>query len=298
MRILNFFGKTNEIQRLKMYSEDLRAWGEALSEQNDAFREKITDLQKKNDALRAENRQLKSERSYALNSANDEIRRLKEYNQKLVRKIEEAEKTGEFAMPNLDEYGKVDGLRGLQATIQAWRSRKAAEKSELEGPVTDELRELDKVLEDMPIDVLELEARTYSCLRYHGIETLNDVVSHSMSELLKIRNFGKHCANDLAERLMETYGLKVADEKTLREQKKIDRILVPSRRRLTKIEDIGLSVETYNAIALWNARACWDDRIYSADNVYYRSEGALSRQIGEGPAKEVLNKMRDLGFLP
>jgi hypothetical protein len=46
----------------------------------------------------------------------------------------------------------------------------------------------------LPVSVLDLEARSFSCFRRYDIKTLGDLVKFSRRELLECRNFGKKSA--------------------------------------------------------------------------------------------------------
>jgi len=59
---------------------------------------------------------------------------------------------------------------------------------------------------NMPVDELNLSARTLNCLRRGGITTVGEVVTKGEKELLKLRNFGQKSLQELEERLV-TLGL-------------------------------------------------------------------------------------------
>lgn len=61
-----------------------------------------------------------------------------------------------------------------------------------------------------PIDELNLESRSYNCLKREGIHTVGELVGRSEADLLDIRNFGSKSINDVKERLAER-GLALKD---------------------------------------------------------------------------------------
>ena len=55
----------------------------------------------------------------------------------------------------------------------------------------------------MSIDDLELSARSSNCLKRAGIETVGELVQKDMSELIKIKNFGKKSADEINDKLKQ-----------------------------------------------------------------------------------------------
>ena len=55
----------------------------------------------------------------------------------------------------------------------------------------------------MSIEELDLSVRSNNCLRRGGIETVDDLISKTPSELMKIRNLGKTCMEEIVARLAE-----------------------------------------------------------------------------------------------
>ena len=55
----------------------------------------------------------------------------------------------------------------------------------------------------IPIEQLQLSPRSHNCLKYAGVNTVGDVVRMSEAELLRIRNFGGQCLEELRMRLHE-----------------------------------------------------------------------------------------------
>jgi hypothetical protein len=50
---------------------------------------------------------------------------------------------------------------------------------------------------------LDLSVRTYYCLHRAGLFTVSSIVEKEPAELLEIRNFGRHCLDELRQKLME-----------------------------------------------------------------------------------------------
>ncbi|MDO5701447.1 MAG: DNA-directed RNA polymerase subunit alpha [Bowdeniella nasicola] len=62
----------------------------------------------------------------------------------------------------------------------------------------------------LPIEDLDLQSRSYNCLKREGIHTLGQLVARSKEDLLDIRNFGKKSIDEIQEKLVE-YGLSLKD---------------------------------------------------------------------------------------
>ena len=56
---------------------------------------------------------------------------------------------------------------------------------------------------DQPISVLDLSVRASNCLESENVQTVRDLVSHSESDMLKIRNFGKTSLREIKKKLSE-----------------------------------------------------------------------------------------------
>ena len=55
----------------------------------------------------------------------------------------------------------------------------------------------------IPIERLQLSPRSHNCLKRAGVNTVGDVVSKSEAELLRLRNFGGQCLEELRQKLNE-----------------------------------------------------------------------------------------------
>ena len=68
----------------------------------------------------------------------------------------------------------------------------------------------EKVLE-MPIEELELSVRSYNCLKRANISTIEDLISKSETEMMKVRNLGKKSFDEVTAKL-HSLGLDFAQE--------------------------------------------------------------------------------------
>ena len=62
--------------------------------------------------------------------------------------------------------------------------------------------ERDKAL-DSPIEDLELSVRSYNCLKREGVNTVQQLVEQSESDLMKIRNFGAKSIEEVKDKLAQ-----------------------------------------------------------------------------------------------
>lgn len=226
----------------------------------------------------------------------DENRGLEEWNKKLVKRIEEAEVDGEFT---IRDVGHIDDMSEDAAWfadhLRTWREAKthtateAAKNTLMEKRLSTE--EAKDFLSDVMLEAIDIQIRTYTALKRSGLNTLGDVVSCRMSELLERWQFGKWCANDLALVLMRDFGLKVADEDDPETQKKIDKILLSSRLKCTSIDNMGFSFGTINAIKKVG-------RIEDAEELYEcecREKDWFKEKLTAEQHDEVRKKLVELG---
>ncbi|QZX49063.1 DNA-directed RNA polymerase subunit alpha [Mycoplasma sp. E35C] len=61
----------------------------------------------------------------------------------------------------------------------------------------------------IPIEQLDLTVRSYNCLKRHGIQTVEELVTRSKSEIENIRNLGKKSVREINKKLSELYDLKL-----------------------------------------------------------------------------------------
>ena len=53
----------------------------------------------------------------------------------------------------------------------------------------------------MTIEELELSVRSFNCLKRAGINTVNDLISKSAEDMMKVRNLGKKSFDEVKEKL-------------------------------------------------------------------------------------------------
>ena len=62
---------------------------------------------------------------------------------------------------------------------------------------------------DMSIDELDLSVRSYNCLKRANINTVEELVQKSESDMMKVRNLGRKSLDEVVQKLA-TLGLKLA----------------------------------------------------------------------------------------
>ena len=68
----------------------------------------------------------------------------------------------------------------------------------------------DKVLE-LTIEELDLSVRSFNCLKRANINTVEDLISKTEDEMMKVRNLGRKSLEEVIGKL-EAMGLSLADE--------------------------------------------------------------------------------------
>ena len=68
----------------------------------------------------------------------------------------------------------------------------------------------EKVLE-MTIEELDLSVRSFNCLKRAGINTVEDLISKSEDDMMKVRNLGRKSLEEVINKLA-MMGLHLADE--------------------------------------------------------------------------------------
>jgi DNA-directed RNA polymerase subunit alpha len=76
--------------------------------------------------------------------------------------------------------------------------------------VSKEEDEQTKVLE-LPIEEMDLSVRSYNCLKRANINTVDDLIKKSKSDMLKVRNLGLKSIDEVVQKL-EAYGLSLRTE--------------------------------------------------------------------------------------
>ena len=72
-----------------------------------------------------------------------------------------------------------------------------------------EPEEKDKQVYDMAIEELDFSVRSFNCLKRAGINTVNDLVSKTQDEMMKVRNLGIKSREEVESKL-ESLGLHLA----------------------------------------------------------------------------------------
>jgi len=75
-------------------------------------------------------------------------------------------------------------------------SQIAEEKEALRAAISDDVY-------NMPVEQMNLSVRAINCLRRSGINTVGELISVDMNELLSLRNFGQKSKQEIDERLKE-----------------------------------------------------------------------------------------------
>jgi DNA-directed RNA polymerase subunit alpha len=70
----------------------------------------------------------------------------------------------------------------------------------------------DKVLE-LTIEELDLSVRSFNCLKRANINTVEDLISKTEDEMMKVRNLGRKSLEEVINKL-SMMGLSLADEET------------------------------------------------------------------------------------
>ena len=70
----------------------------------------------------------------------------------------------------------------------------------------------DKVLE-LTIEELDLSVRSFNCLKRANINTVEDLISKTEDEMMKVRNLGRKSLEEVINKLA-MMGLHLADEET------------------------------------------------------------------------------------
>ena len=64
---------------------------------------------------------------------------------------------------------------------------------------------------DMDIESLELSVRSYNCLKRAGINTVEDLISKTEDDMMKVRNLGRKSLEEVINKL-ESLGLALRDD--------------------------------------------------------------------------------------
>ena len=64
-----------------------------------------------------------------------------------------------------------------------------------------------KPILETQIEHMKLSTRTYNCLQVQGIRTICELIKKEASAMLRYKNFGKKCLNELYYKLKLDYGI-------------------------------------------------------------------------------------------
>lgn len=68
----------------------------------------------------------------------------------------------------------------------------------------------------MPVEELDLSVRSYNCIKRAGIDTVQDLISRTEEDMLRVRNLGKKGIDEIRDKL-STLGLSYLDEKAVKD---------------------------------------------------------------------------------
>jgi len=77
------------------------------------------------------------------------------------------------------------------------------EKADSLGLEAEKKGEVPKTVLEMSIDDLELSARSLNCLQKAGVKTVGQLISYSLADLMKFKNFGSKSLDEVKEKLSE-----------------------------------------------------------------------------------------------
>ncbi|RAP31889.1 DNA-directed RNA polymerase subunit alpha [Candidatus Marinamargulisbacteria bacterium SCGC AG-410-N11] len=109
---------------------------------------------------------------------------------------------------NVKTDGSIDSENAVKKAVKLLSSQlevfdRINEKPEEEEAEVDEDNANQINALDMSIDDLELSARSSNCLKRAAIESVGELIEKDMSELIKIKNFGKKSADEINTKLKQ-----------------------------------------------------------------------------------------------
>lgn len=205
-----------------------------------------------------------------LEAAQKQVIELRAENQSLTAKLDEAQRENYSLRRQLGEQkeavkalsGRVESLQRKKQELTRRINLLKEQYAELEEECRKNQREIvsqqsegvkestvtEQSLDDVRIDdTLMLDGGVGGVLMRAGIVTMAELLSKKASELLLYRSLGEVSLNKIVVALARR-GLKLSGEDSPKEQIRMDRILLPSRMKMTKVEELGLSLEVYNAV--------------------------------------------------
>ena len=163
-------------------------------------------------------------------------------------------------------------------------------KKEMNSP----LRQMEKI----PMYDLDLSVRTWNSLARAEICTVGDFVKKNKEELEKIRNLGKKSFKEVLQKIYQLgfyydeendcfsfKGEQVQNVKEIEDAEDEEK-----QEQETKIEDLGLSVRSYNCLSRAGIYTIEDLTQYSAEQI------KLIRNLGPRSFDEVIEKLSLIGY--
>lgn len=205
------------------------------------------ELQQKRDLV-SQTQDMLLQKDNQLDSCMRENFELKQWNEKLECQLRSSEENGTLMLCN------TAALQNRQEFLDMCVSKTMQQLSEagvdMDEPVNEELlaESATSSLGKVHIrSVLTLKNRLLYILLDNNIHTMGELLLCRASDLLGIRNFGHGLLNEIVTELGK-HGLKLMDEEDAKKQARIKKILLPSRKRLTTVEELELSASVYNAV--------------------------------------------------
>lgn len=147
-------------------------------------------------------------------------------------------------------------------------------ETEVEKKPTNSLPTLEELCDQQEIGV-----RTYNCLRRAGITTLEEVAEKTYEDMLRVRNLGRRCLDEVI-RVLDQYGLKLKEP----EKPELDANLAEM-----SLEDMELSVRSYNCLRRAGVNKLQDIIDLSGEDFI------KVRNLGLKSAQEIVEKLAELG---
>lgn len=93
----------------------------------------------------------------------------------------------------MERYNASGQKLGMHCDEKIWRALLAA------------LKEIN-VLDNKPLEELELSVKAYNCLRIAGIDTIGDLIRMTPEDMMKVRSLGRRTLDEIIEK-MESKGI-------------------------------------------------------------------------------------------
>lgn len=110
------------------------------------------------------------------------------------------------------KYMQSKGIDELQTTEYIIRYKRWSDRIIIKRKTEDEkLMDYQEQLKKEDIGELDLSVRAFNCLRRACINTINELVSHKETDIMKIRCLGRKTFKEIKNKVLER-GLRFADE--------------------------------------------------------------------------------------